>query len=139
MSAMLSEIEVVNLKVIGDNRGSLIAIEDFDLPFYIKRVYYIYKTKTSVSRGFHAHKNLSQLLIAVSGAVTIRCIDSTFEEKIIRLNSPSTGILFRGVVWREMFDFTEDAVLLVLASENYDEGDYIRNFQDFKKIHEKKE
>ena len=117
--------------IIGDNRGSLIALETFqNIPFDIKRVYYIFDTLSGVSRGFHAHQNLQQVLICVKGSCRILLDDGKHKENII-LNSPQTGLLIEDLVWREMHDFSEDCVLLVLASEYYDESDYIRDYDNF--------
>ena len=115
----------------GDNRGQLIAIESFgDIDFEIKRVYYIYRNTDSVRRGFHAHFNLKQLLVCVNGSCKIH-VDDGFETKEYLLDDPSKGIIIEGKVWREMYDFSEGCVLLVLASEHYDEKDYIRDYDAF--------
>jgi len=120
-----------NFNVIGDDRGSLISIESkTDIPFEIKRVYYIFGNKNNIRRGFHAHKNLQQLLIAVSGSCKI-LIDSGKSKEEVLLDSPKKGLLIKELLWREMFDFSADCVLLVLASEHYDEKDYIRDYNQF--------
>ena len=117
--------------IIGDNRGSLISIESkIDVPFEIKRVYYIFGNKNNVRRGFHAHKNLQQVLIAVSGSCKI-LIDSGKSKEEVLLDSPKKGLLIKELLWREMFDFSANCVLLVLASEHYDEKDYIRDYNQF--------
>ena len=116
----------------GDDRGQLVAIEEFkDLPFKIKRVYYIYDTKKGVRRGFHAHKNLKQILICVSGSCMVH-LDNGKETAEIELRSQNEGLYISNDTWREMYDFSPDAVLLVLASELYDEKDYIRDYDKFK-------
>lgn len=126
-------VEKVILKPHGDSRGQLIAIEGKkDIPFDFKRVYYIYDTNSDVTRGCHAHRALKQLLICVHGSCKIR-LDDGKESQIVLLDKPNEGILIYNTIWREMFDFSEDAVLLVLASEIYDEKDYIRDYQDFLK------
>ena len=118
----------------GDDRGQLIAIEQQkDLPFDIKRVYYIYDTKAGVRRGFHAHRNLEQILVCVHGSCKI-LLDNGKEQETVVLDDPSDGLYIANNMWREMFDFSPDAVLLVLASEYYDEADYIRNYDDFLKM-----
>lgn len=118
----------------GDDRGQLIAIEQQkDLPFDIKRVYYIYDTKAGVRRGFHAHRNLEQILVCVHGSCKI-LLDNGKEQETVVLDDPSDGLYIANNMWREMFDFSPDAVLLVLASEYYDEADYIRNYEDFLKM-----
>lgn len=115
----------------GDDRGQLVALEEFkDIPFEIKRVYYIYDTLSDVRRGFHAHKNLEQILICIHGSCKI-LLDNGFEKKIVPLEKPYEGLYVANNVWREMFDFSPDAVLLVLASELYDESDYIRDYEEF--------
>lgn len=120
----------------GDNRGSLVALEENkDIPFNIKRIYYIYNTKQGVSRGFHAHKNLHQVAISLSGKCKI-ILDNGILREETWLDSPDRGLIINDMTWREMHDFSSDCVLLVLASEYYDENDYIRNYQDFIKCTE---
>lgn len=115
----------------GDDRGMLVALEEFnDIPFEIKRVYYMYDTKEGVRRGYHAHKSLEQILICIHGSCKI-LLDNGKEKKIVSLERPYEGLYVANNMWREMFDFSPDAVLLVLASESYDESDYIRNYDDF--------
>lgn len=123
--------KILTFPIIGDSRGSLIALETFEnIPFDIKRVYYIFDTLSLVSRGFHAHQNLKQVLICVKGSCRILLNDGNNKDNII-LDKPQTGLLIESLVWREMHDFSEDCVLLVLASEYYDECDYIRDYDDF--------
>ena len=118
----------------GDERGQLVAIEALkDLPFEFKRVYYIYDTKDGVRRGFHAHYDLEQILICVSGSCKIH-LDNGFETEEVLLDKPYEGLYIANNMWREMYDFTKDAVLLVIASRPYDESDYIRNYEDFIKM-----
>ena len=115
----------------GDDRGQLVALEEFnDIPFQIKRVYYIYDTAPGVIRGFHAHKNLQQILIYIHGSCKIK-LDNGCEKKVVPLEKPYEGLYVSSNMWREMYDFSPDAVLLVLASELYDEADYIRDYQEF--------
>ena len=110
----------------GDDRGQLVALEEFkDIPFKIKRVYYMYDTGEGVRRGYHAHKNLEQILTCKI------LLDNGKEKKVVPLEKPYEGLYVANNMWREMFDFSPDAVLLVLASEAYDESDYIRNYDDF--------
>ena len=107
----------------GDDRGQLIAIEALkDIPFDVKRVYYIYDTKEGVRRGFHAHKSLQQILVCVHGSCKIHLDDGKKAEEIV-LDSPEKGLYITSDMWREMYDFSPDAVLLVLASEHYNESD----------------
>ena len=129
---MQSNVKLVQFAVHGDSRGSLIALEcEKEVPFCVRRTYYIYGTQPGTPRGFHAHRNLKQLLIAVSGAVTIHC-EFCGKKQTFLLNSPEKGLLIEGLVWREMHDFSKGAVLLVLASEYYSEEDYIRDYNVFK-------
>ncbi len=116
-----------------DNRGQLVAIEEKkDIPFKIKRIYYMYETVENVTRGFHAHKSLQQVLICVHGSCKIK-LDDGKEQEIVVLDKPTEGLYVSNVMWREMFDFSPDAILLVLASELYDESDYIRDYDEFLK------
>jgi dTDP-4-dehydrorhamnose 3,5-epimerase-like enzyme len=115
----------------GDSRGQLVSLEKMkEIPFEIKRVYYIYDTLPNVRRGFHAHKTLKQLLMCVHGSCKI-LLDNGHEKEVVLLDTPYEGIFVNGLIWREMFDFSSDAVLMVLASEIYDESDYIRNYETF--------
>ena len=120
----------------GDNRGQLIALEALsdEIPFDVKRVYYIYDTTPGTIRGKHAHRELKQVLICVSGACTIECELPDGSKTQHRLDWPDRGLLIEGLVWREMKEFSKDAVLLVLASEHYDESDYIRSYDSFLKL-----
>jgi WxcM-like, C-terminal. len=116
----------------GDDRGMLVSLEEYiDIPFEIKRVYYMYDTKTDVHRGFHAHKNLKQILICIHGSCKILLDNGKGEKKLVFLEKPYEGLYISNDMWREMYDFSRDAVLLVLASEIYREEDYIRNYDDF--------
>lgn len=115
----------------GDERGMLVALEEYnDIPFEIKRVYYMYDTKKGVHRGFHAHKSLEQILICITGSCKV-LLDSGKEKKIISLEKPYEGLYVPNNMWREMYDFSDGAVLMVLASEVYKEEDYIRNYDEF--------
>jgi len=115
----------------GDERGQLVALEEFkEVPFDIKRVYYMYDTVPGVARGFHAHRNLEQILICVHGKCKI-LLDNGTEKAVVPLDKPNEGLYIANNIWREMFDFSPDAVLMVLASQLYDEADYIRNYEDF--------
>ncbi len=118
--------------------GNLIPIESSQnvfwggkgIPFLIKRVYYIYNVPSDIRRGFHAHINLHQVLICIHGSVNI-LTKTPFEEKTTILNNPMKGLYIGPMIWREMYDFSDDAVLLVLASEHYSESDYIRDYSKF--------
>lgn len=120
----------------GDDRGQLIALEELrDIPFEIKRVYYVYDTARGVRRGFHSHRTLQQILICIHGTCKV-LLDNGKEKKIISLEKPYEGLYVPQNMWREMYDFSSDAVLMVLASEYYKEEDYIRDYEEFLKISE---
>ena len=115
----------------GDERGQVVALEEFkDIPFEIKRVYYMYDTGEGIHRGFHAHKTLKQILICIHGSCKV-LLDNGEEKKIVSLEKPYEGLYIAHNMWREMYDFSPDAVLMVLASEYYDESDYIRDYDEF--------
>jgi dTDP-4-dehydrorhamnose 3,5-epimerase-like enzyme len=127
----MSLIKTVSFKSLGDERGSLVALEaNRTVPFEIKRVYYIFYTRKGVSRGFHAHRRLRQLAVCVTGSCRFVLDDGESREEIV-LDNSTTGLLINEMVWREMHDFSTDCVLMVLASEYYDESDYIRDYQEF--------
>lgn len=124
-------IKLIDFPVLGDERGSLLALEgNKNIPFNIKRVYYIYGTQNGVARGFHAHKELKQVAICLNGSCRF-VMDNGVEKSDVVLNSPSQGLLIDTMQWHEMYDFSSDCILLVLASDVYDEADYIRNYDDF--------
>ncbi len=132
------EIKKYQFQIHGDDRGQLIALEEMkDIPFEIKRVYYMYDTLKGVRRGFHAHKSLEQILICIHGTCKI-LLDNGSEKVEVLLDKPYEGLYISNDIWREMFDFSPDAVLMVLASEYYDEADYIRNYDEFLKYIGKK-
>lgn len=127
----MSFLKWVDFPPLGDDRGSLVALEGCKtVPFEIKRVYYIFGTQQGVARGFHAHHNLQQVAVCVTGKCRMILDDGAHREEAW-LDSPTKGLLIGDLVWREMHDFSPDCVLLVLASEHYDESDYIRNYADF--------
>jgi dTDP-4-dehydrorhamnose 3,5-epimerase-like enzyme len=123
--------KIINFETKGDKNGSLVALEENkNIPFDIKRVYYIFGTKEGFRRGYHAHKNLKQVLVCVSGSCKI-LLDDGFSKEEIELNLPNQGLMIESVIWREMFDFSPDCVLMVLADNYYDENDYIRDYDNF--------
>ncbi len=125
------QIKKYTFQIHGDDRGQLIALEEMkDIPFEIKRVYYMYDTVDGVRRGFHAHKCLEQILICIHGSCKI-LLDNGKEKEIVPLDKPYEGLYVSNDMWREMYDFSPDAVLMVLASEFYDESDYIRDYDEF--------
>lgn len=125
--------EFIDFQEHGDWRGQLVALEENkNIPFSVKRVYFMYDTKEGVVRGRHSHKKLYQVLFCVAGECTIR-LDDGREKADVRLSQPSRGLLIGPGIWREMYDFSPGAVLMVLASEYYDESDYIRDYDEFMK------
>lgn len=124
-------IQFLPLQTHGDERGSLIALEEGrNIPFAVKRVYYMFDTGKGVRRGFHAHKTLKQVAVAVRGSCRF-LLDDGREKIDIRLDHPSQGLLVDSFIWREMYDFSEDCVLMVLADQLYDESDYVRDYNAF--------
>ena len=128
--------KIMNLDVHGDNRGKLIAIEScIDIPFEIKRVYWIYDTIPEEQRGFHAHKDLEQIIIAIDGSCCF-ILDDGINRETVWLNRPDVGLYIGPGMWREMKHFSYGCKLMVLASKHYDEKEYIRNYDDFlKEVH----
>ena len=119
----------------GDERGQLVALEEEkDIPFKIKRVYYMYDTAEGVTRGYHAHKSLEQILICIHGSCKIR-LDNGFEKKVVPLEKPYEGLYVANNMWREMFDFSPDAVLMVLASELPKDCQGVRHRREQDEIH----
>jgi dTDP-4-dehydrorhamnose 3,5-epimerase-like enzyme len=123
---------LIHFNPLGDERGSLIAIEaEKSVPFPVRRVYYIFGTKAGVERGFHAHKALNQVAIAVTGSCEM-VLDDGETKATVLMDSAEKGVLIGPGIWRVMRNFTPDCVLLVLADQHYDEDDYIRNHDEFK-------
>jgi len=128
---MLKNCHMISFKRFGGDLGALTPIEEMgDVPFDIRRIYYINQVPSDVTRGFHSHRALEQVLLCVNGSVKIR-IKTPFEEEIVELCDDAKGLFIGHMVWREMFDFSPGAVLLVLASEHYTEEDYIRDYEDY--------
>jgi dTDP-4-dehydrorhamnose 3,5-epimerase-like enzyme len=127
----MSLIKLIHLARLGDERGQLVSLEsNKNIPIEIKRVYYLTGTKEGVPRGFHAHKELEQIAVCVAGRCRMVIDNGTYKEEVW-LDSPNKAILIEKMIWREMHDFSDDCVLLVLASEHYDESDYIRDYLEF--------
>ena len=125
------EIKTLTFAQRRNDTGALTFLEaGRDIPFEIKRIYYIYDVAPGARRGFHAHKKLEQYLICIHGSCRILLDDGETQESVL-LDDPGTGLYVGPGTWREMYDFSEGAVLMVLASEYYDEGDYIRNYEKF--------
>lgn len=117
---------------LGDERGNLVVIEGegIHIPFDIKRVFYIYGSDSAVVRGQHANRETEFLLVNVSGTSKVR-VDNGNEQEIIELNRPRMGLYLAPMVWKDMYDFSEDSVLLVLASRHYDPDEYIRDYDKY--------
>ncbi|MDD0975543.1 sugar 3,4-ketoisomerase [Pseudomonas fontis] len=127
----MSLINLVDVQVLGDERGHLNVLEaNRNIPFAIQRVYYLTATQPGVSRGFHAHKELEQMAVCVAGQCRMIMNDGHSVEEVM-LDSPAKVLHVGKMIWHEMHDFSDDCVLLVLASDYYDEQDYIRNYEDF--------
>ena len=133
MHHVTEQCKVLNFGDLGDERGKLVVVEGgFDIPFDIKRVFYIYGSDSEVIRGQHANRESEFVLINVGGTSKVR-IDNGHSEAIIELNKPMMGLYIPTMVWKDMYDFSEDSILLVLASTHYDGNEYIRNYEDYKK------
>ena len=123
--------ELIDFQAIGDDRGWLVVIEgNKNIPFDVKRVYYIYDTQNEVIRGKHAHSKLQQIIFCPKGSCDF-ILDDGKERTVVRLDSPHKGLYIKSNLWREFTNFSKDCVVMVLASEHYDESDYIRNYDDF--------
>lgn len=123
--------ELINFDARGDLNGKLVALEgNRNISFEIKRVYYIYDTLPEVVRGKHAHRFLEQVIICIAGSCDFK-LDNGAEKATIHLNSPSQGLYLKHNVWREFTNFSADCVVMVLASQYYDEADYIKDYDEF--------
>ncbi len=131
---MISGVDWIRFSSFGDERGSLVPIENNkDIPFRIGRIYYIYNTKSGVVRGKHAHKDLHQVLICLSGSCDI-LLDNGQERETVTLNTRELGIYIHGFVWREMHNFSTDCVLLALVDRPYDPEDYVFDYSVVKQF-----
>ena len=126
----LSDIKILEIPTVHDQRGKLAVVEKDVIPFEIKRVYYLYDVPSDSFRGGHAHKTLTQFLIPLSGSFDVILKDGK-NEKTITLNKPNKGLLIVPGIWREIINFSSGSVCLVLASKVFDEGDYIRDFEEY--------
>ncbi|QDK40073.1 WxcM-like domain-containing protein [Bacteriovorax stolpii] len=127
----MDRVKELSVTTIEDGRGELSVFESMkSVPFEIKRVYYIKGMQAGISRGFHAHRKLSQMLICIQGSCRV-LTDDAFTKKEVILSSNSKGLLIKNMVWREMHDFSQDCILMVLASELYDSEDYICDYNCF--------
>ena len=116
----------------GDNRGRLVVVEGAkDIPFEIARIFYIYDSDADVVRGQHANRKSEFVLINVAGSCKVKVLDGKGNEAVFILNRPHTGIYLPTMVWKDMYDFSKDSVLLCLASQHYDPQEYIRDYDEF--------
>ena len=135
---MIEECRLIEFGQMGDDRGHLVVIEGLkDVPFEIKRVFYIYGSDKDVVRGLHSNRESEFVLINVSGTSKVKVKDRD-NEKVFDLDRPHIGIYLPKLVWKEMYDFSEDSVLLVLASTHYDSAEYIRDFDTYLEVLEQK-
>lgn len=133
MQHVTEQCRVLNFADLGDERGKLVVVEGAkDIPFEIKRVFYIYGSDSEVVRGQHANRESEFVLINVGGTSKVR-IDNGHSESIVELNKPMMGLYIPTMVWKDMYDFSEDSILLVLASTHYDGNEYIRDYEEYKK------
>lgn len=129
---LINQVKILSFQERGDERGKLVIAEGCrDIPFDIKRIFYIYGTQENVVRGQHANRKSKFVLINVAGKSKVRVDDGKGNERIFELNRPHTGIYLPEMIWKDMYDFSKDSVLLVLSSEHYDPDEYIRNYDDF--------
>lgn len=132
------QYKILEFKDYGDNRGKLVVVEgEQDVPFKIERVFYIYGSDKQVIRGQHANRNSKFVLINISGSSKVK-LDNGFEIKIVELNRPMMGVYIDTMVWKDMFDFSEDSVLLVLTNTHYNSSEYIRDYETYLKEVRKK-
>ncbi len=130
----MNKVKMLEFPQRGDERGHLVIVEgNQDIPFEIKRAFYIYGSDADVVRGQHANRESEFVLINVAGKSKVKVKDGEGNEAIFLLNRPHTGIYLPTMVWKDMYDFSEDSVLLVLASTHYDPNEYIRNYDEFVK------
>ena len=133
MKHVTEQCKVLNFADLGDDRGKLVVVEgDRDIPFAIQRVFYIYGSDHEVVRGQHANRDSEFVLINVGGTSKVR-ISNGHSEAVIELDKPMMGLYIPTMVWKDMYDFSEDSILLVLASTHYDGTEYIRDFEEYKK------
>ena len=132
MTNIKDQYRVIEFGEYGDERGNLVVAEcgGIDVPFDVKRVFYIYGSDSTVVRGSHANKRTEFVLINVAGSSKVR-IDNGRETDVVELNRPRMGLFIPAMLWKDMYDFSEDSVLLVLASEHYDGNEYIRDHDDY--------
>jgi dTDP-4-dehydrorhamnose 3,5-epimerase-like enzyme len=131
----INDIKLIQFPQLGDERGQLVVIEgEKTIPFEFKRVFYIYGSDKDVVRGQHANRFTDFMLINVRGTSKVKVIDGDNVSYVVNLNEPHYGVYLPHMLWKEMYDFSEDSVLLVLASTHYDGSEYIRDFDEFLRI-----
>lgn len=134
-SNVLKQVKMTEFPQKGDERGHLVIVEGMkDIPFEIKRIFYIYGSDSDVVRGQHANRESEFVLINVAGTSKVKVKDGRGNEKVYSLDHPHMGIYLPRMIWKDMYDFSEDSVLLCLASTHYDANEYIRDYDDFVKI-----
>ena len=131
----MNDVKLFDFKEYGDDRGHLVIVEgkgaEGGIPFEIKRIFYIYGSDKEVVRGKHANRNSEFVLVNVAGTSKVRVRDGEGNEAVYFLNRPHIGIYLPNMIWKEMYDFSEDSVLLVLASEHYNPSEYLREYSKF--------
>lgn len=136
-TSSIYDCSVLHLSKIHNRAGNITVVENHqNIPFSVKRIYYLYDIPGGESRGGHAHKALYQLVIAASGSFDV-LLDDGVNKKVVTLDRPYYGLLIVPGIWRELLEFSSGAVCLVLASDVYDEGDYIRDYKEFLKFKKK--
>ena len=126
------DVKLIKFNEFGDKMGYVTVVEECkDIPFDIKRVFYIYGVDASVVRGQHANRKSAFCLISIKGSFKVRVVDSAGETQVFVLDSPDKGLYLPSMIWKDMYDFSDDAVGLILSSEHYDSGEYIKNLDEF--------
>ena len=135
MKNLIERTKMLEFDQKGDDRGHLVIVESkIDIPFEIKRIFYIYGSDFDVVRGKHANKKSQFVLINVAGSSKVKILDGKGNEIVYSLNRPHTGIYIPNMLWKDMYEFSKDSVLLCLASEHYDENEYIRDYDEYIKL-----
>ena len=137
MNASISDVKVLEFKELGDERGKLVVAEsDKEIPFLIKRFFYIYGSDSTVVRGKHANRKSEFVLVNVAGSSKVDVEDVYGNKKTFFLNHPNMGLYLPKMIWKEMYEFSKDSVLLCLSNEHYDNTEYIRDYNEYSKIKE---
>ena len=134
MAKLDEQIRILDFPDLGDERGNLVVVEGGSaIPFEIKRIFYIYGSDSQVVRGCHANLRSEFVMINVSGTSKVK-VDNGCETRVIELNRPRMGLYLKSNVWKEMYDFSPDSVLLVLSNEHYDLNEYIRSYEAYQNL-----